>query len=304
MERRTGLPPSSITSQPGLSHYLLLDGVTLQPLERWLYEHIASPHYEPLYLGTPLHECRSLSPCLVQLAPDAPLWQTFITTGAKQGWGWAFSSSASFDDILQYLRWLLFVEHPYKGTQILCFSQPAVMHGLMEAEPYPERSLLMGAMQQVWIPVNAHGNVTWYSVAPKRPEHEPPHERFRLQQAHLEAFSRLDWQRFSRELSEHLATFFSDGQLLREHDTVNEAAENVIRLTKSLGFTGRRAHFHLANILGVHGQRALDKDAMPDIATPLTQPDGRTPMERLLAASAAAEQAALESTSPLTGGRQ
>lgn len=303
MERRTGLPPS-ITSQPGLSHYLLLDGVTLQPLERWLYEHMVSPHYEPLYLGTPLHECRSLSPCLVQLAPNDPLWQTFITTGAKQGWGWAFSSSASFDELLQHLRWLLFVEHPHEGTQILCFSQPAVMHGLLDAEPHPERSLLMGAMQQVWIPVNAHGKVTWYAVANARSDHVLPRERFRLQQAHLEAFSRLDWQRFSRELSEHLATFFSDGQLLREHDTANGAAENVIQLTKSLGFTGRRAHFHLANILGVHGQRALDKDAMPDIATPLTQPDGRPPMQRLLAASAAAEQAALESTSPLTGGRQ
>ncbi|WP_249976816.1 DUF4123 domain-containing protein [Vreelandella olivaria] len=283
--------PPPLSDAQGQNHYLLLDGVVLQPLERWLYEQIDAPIYEPLYLGTPLQECRSVSPCLVKLARNDPLWERFITHGAQQGWGWALSSPASFDDLLQHLRWLLFVEHPHEGTQILCFSQPAVMQGLLEAELHPGRSSLMGAMEQVWIPVNAHGNVTWYSITNERADHAQRHERFRLQQAHLEAFSSLSWQRFSRELSEHLDTFFSDGLLLREHSTSLAAADSVIQLTKSLGFTGRRAHFLIANILGVHGKRALDKQAMPDIATLLTQPDGCAPMERLLAASAAAEKA-------------
>ncbi|WP_445010950.1 DUF4123 domain-containing protein [Vreelandella stevensii] len=303
MERHAELPPA-ITNQPGLHHYLLLDGVKLQPLERWLYEQLESPHYEPLYLSTPLHECRRLSPCLVQLTHHDALWQTFMTEGASQGWGWAFSSSAPFDDILQHLRWLLFVEHPHNATQILCFSQPAVMHGLLEAEPDSTRSALLGPMQQVWIPVSVQDSVTWYAVDNARPEEVSHHERFRLQHAHLEAFKRLAWQRFSRELGAHLATFFSDGSLLREHGTAIAAAEHVIHVTQSLGFTGRRAHFHLANILGAHGDCALDAQVRPSIAAPLLQPDGRPPMERLLAASAAAEQAMLEGASPTTGERQ
>lgn len=274
----------------GRNRYLVLDGLKLEPLERWLYEHTAIPVYEPLYLGTSLEGCRGISPCLVKLEDNDPLWEIFLNKGAEDQWGWAFVSTATFDELLQHLRWLLFVEHPQEGEKVLRVGSPEVMKCLFSAECLPSKSELLGVLDVVWLPINERGVVSWYQVDNERTELSKRKERFSLQQSHLDALSAIAWRRFAQELAKHLDTFFADSPLLREQGTSITAADKIISVTWELGFVGRRAHYYMANILGAHGEEALDKNAMPDIALNLLQPDHRAPMERLKAAAEASQQ--------------
>lgn len=107
---------------------------------------------------------------------------------------------------------------------------------------------------------------------------------------HLDALSQIAWRRFAQELAKHLETFFMGSPFIREQETSISAAERVICATRELGFAGRRAHYYMANILGAHGEKALDEDSMPDIAVELLQPDHRAPMERLKAAAEASQR--------------
>lgn len=273
-----------------LNRYLVLDGLQLEPLERWLYEQAESPAYEPLYLGTPLEGCRGVSPCLVQLQDNDSLWKRFLERGVDEKWGWGFASSAGFDELLQHLRWLLFVEHPSEGEKILRVASADVIRLLLSAEMSPQQSELLGSMETVWLPVNRHGEVSWYEVSNERKERSQREARFQLQQAHLEALSHIAWERFAKELANHLETFFTPGAFIHEHGGPLFAAERIIHLTRELGFTGRRAHYYVANILGEHGEQALDEHAMPDMAVLIRQSDQRAPMERLKAAAEAASR--------------
>lgn len=293
---RIGAPPTGTSLGDG-RHYLLLDGIALEPLERWLYEHLDAPLHEPLYLHTPLAECRNISPCLVALEGDSPLWDSFLKRGAAEGWGWLMASDFSLLEVAEHLRWLLFVEHPEQGEKILRVASPRVMQCLLEAEPEPSQSPLLGVIEALWLPTAEDGNVTWRHLTRDRGNSHPgaptpPRERFSLQPAHLESLSRISWQRFAGELAQHLETFFADGPLLRECATATAAARRVIDATRDLGFAGRRAHYHMANILGAHGQAALDAQRMPELARLLTQTDDRPPMERLKAALAEAQRLA------------
>lgn len=274
----------------GRECYLVLDGLKLEPLEKWLYEHAETPVYEPIYLDTPLEGCRSISPCLVKLQDNDPLWKIFLQEGAESQWGWVFISSAPFDELLQHLRWLLFVEHPQEGEKVLRVGSPEVMKCLLNVECSPSTSELLGLFDAVWLPINEHGVVRWYQVNNEHSELAQRKERFPLQQMHLDALSPIAWQRFAQELAKHLDTFFADSPLLREQETSINAAKKIISITRELGFTGRRAHYYMANILGTYGEKALDEQSMPDIALELLRPDHRAPMERLKAAAEASQR--------------
>lgn len=274
----------------GRNRYLVLDGLKLEPLEKWLYEHAEAPVYEPIYLDTPLDGCRGISPCLLKLEDNDPLWDIFLTKGAENQWGWAFVSTATFDELLQHLRWLLFVEHPQEGEKVLRVGSPEVMKCLFSAEPQPSKSELLGMLDAIWLPSKERGVVRWYQVGNERSKHSQRKERFTLQQKHLDALSEIAWRRFAQELAKHLDTFFADSPLLLEQGTSINAADKVINVTRELGFAGRRAHYYMANILGAHGEEALDKNAMPDIAVNLLQSYPRAPMERLKAAAEASQQ--------------
>ncbi|MBA2778002.1 DUF4123 domain-containing protein [Billgrantia kenyensis] len=285
-----GTPPSRMALGER-KHYLLLDGIKLEPLEQWLYQHLDAPLYEPIYLHTPLAECRQISPCLVALEPGSPVWEAFLERGILEGWGWLFTTEASLEEAAEHLRWLLFVEHPLEGERILRTASPEVMRCLFEAELQPHRSQLLGVMEELWLPTVENSVVTWWHVA--QAHHDEPltrTARFSLQQAHLDSLSRIAWQRFAQELAHHLDTYFATGPLIRECGTAAQAAKQVIDTTRELGFFGRRAHYYMANILGAHGHVALDEQRMPDLARPLSQADGRPPMERLKAVAAEARR--------------
>lgn len=286
-----GVPPMNADIAEG-KYYLLLDGIKLEPLERWLYERLDDPVYELIYLDTPLAECRRISPCLVSLDKGISIWEAFIENGVKDGWGWLMASAAPQEDVVAHLRWLLFVEHPLTGEQILRVASPEVMKCLLEAEPQPAASALLGELDALWLPTHEDGEVAWWYLANARQGPVPRDARFVLQQAHLDSLSRIAWQRFTEELAQHLETFFVNGPLLRQYDTAITAAKQVIATTQELNYSGRRAHYYMANILGAHGHDALDEQTMPAVAKLLTQPDGRPPMERLKIAAAEAQRLA------------
>lgn len=285
-----GTPPAS-EAFAERQYYLLLDGLVLEPLERWLYERLANPTYEPIYLDTPLAECRRISPCLVRLEPDSPLWGDFVERGACEQWGWLLASEASWEEIAAHLRWLLFMEHPLEGEKVVRLASPEVMRCLLDAEPQPNQSSLLGVLDDLWLPGrDEECAVTWWHLTNAREGVPRSGKPFALQQPHLDSLSRIAWRRFAGELAQHLQRFFANGPLLRDCETTLEAAQQVIDTTRSLGFAGRRAHFYMANILGAHGDAALDDASMPEIANTLTCRDGRAPMERLKAAADAAQR--------------
>jgi len=286
-----GVPPSAAALGDG-KHYLLLDGMALEPLERWLYEHLDAPVHEPLYLHTPLEACRKLSPCLVAPEPGSPVWERFLEQGAVEGWGWLMASDASLEELAEHLRWLLFVEHPLEGEKILRLASAQVMQCLLEAEPEPSQSPLLGVIDAVWLPIAEDDGITWRHLTNTQGERKRYETRFNLQTAHLDSLSRIAWQRFTGELAQHLEEFFAQGPLIREYGTALMAARRVIDTTRELGFTGRRAHYYMANILGAHGDAALDEQHMPDLARHLTHTDDRPPMERLKAAATEARRLA------------
>ncbi|MES3677520.1 DUF4123 domain-containing protein [Halomonas elongata] len=270
--------------------FVLLDGVTMEPVERWLYETHSSPVYEPLYLDTPLSGCRALSPCLVELEVGSPVFERFIEEEATKEAGWLLTSSEPMEVVADHLRRLLIVEHPWQGEQTLRVASPEVMRCLCEAESLQQTSFLMGPIKRLWLPEMQKQELVWHHFETDGEWlRDDLAERFQLTEAHWASLERIAWRRFRFELAEHLQTYFATGPWLSTFDGAEEAAGEVIELIVALGFHGRRAHFYLANILGAHGRSALDENVMPELARSLKIADGRPPMERLKSAVSLAQ---------------
>lgn len=270
--------------------FVLLDGVAMEPLERWLYETHPAPVYEPLYLDTPLAECRALSPCLIEMEAGSPVFERFIEEEAAREAGWLMTSGESLEVVADHLRGLLIVEHPWQGEQTLRLASPEVMRCLLEAEPAPAASSLLGPIEGLWLPETNRPELIWHHLAGDEERlRDSSVGRFPLTEAHCASLARIAWRRFRAELAEHLQAHFAKGPWLPAFDGADQAAGEVIELTAALGFQGRRAHFYLANILGAHGRAALEEEIMPELARCLTVADGRPPMERLKSAVALAQ---------------
>ncbi|WP_275289445.1 DUF4123 domain-containing protein [Halomonas elongata] len=278
--------------------FVLLDGVAMEPLERWLYETHPSPVYEPLYLDTPLAECRALSPCLIELEAGSPVLARFIEEQATREAGWLMTSGESLEVVADHLRGLLIVEHPWQGEQTLRVASPEVMRCLLEAEPAPTASSLLGPIERLWLPELHEQDLIWYHLESDRERlRDSLVGRFQLTEAHCASLSRIVWRRFRFELAEHLQAYFAKGPWLLTFDGADQAAGEVIELTATFGFHGRRAHFYLANILGAHGRSALEEETMPELARCLKVADGRPSMERLKSAVALAQDRLNKETS-------
>lgn len=278
----------SRTTLSGSQCFLLLDGIVLEPLERWLYEAQPSPDYEPLYLDTPLARCRKLSPCLVAVSIGDPTYTRFLEEAAITEAGWLLTSKAPLATLADHLRGLLFVDHPWHGEQILRLASPKVMRYLFEAEEQPSQSVLLGPIETLWLPEAEGGELRWSRIINERGTSTVCAERFILGERHCQSLSRIAWQRFRHELAMHLTTHFHTGPLLAKAGGAQGGADRVIEATRELGFSGRRAHFYMANILGQHGVEALDKTVMPELASLLSQPNAQPAMQRLKSAVALA----------------
>lgn len=286
----------SVIRPPGPSEwrgerlFVLLDGVAMEPVERWLYETHPSPVYEPLYLDTPLADCRALSPCLIELEAGSPVFERFIDEEAAREAGWLMTSGEGLEVVADHLRGLLIVEHPWQGEQTLRVASPEVMRCLLEAEPAPAASSLLGPIERLWLPEAQGHDMAWHHLESDGERiRDRSVGRFQLTEAHCASLARIAWRRFRFELAEHLQAHFAKGPWLPAFDGADQAAGEVIELTAALGFHGRRAHFYLANILGAHGRSALEEETMPELASCLKVADGRPPMERLKSAVALAQ---------------
>lgn len=282
----------------GSQCFLLLDGIVLEPLERWLYEAQPSPDYESLYLDTPLTSCRKLSPCLVAVSIGDPIYTRFLEKAAITETGWLLTSKAPLATVADHLRWLLFVDHPWHGEQILRVASPKVMRYLFEAEEQSSQSVLLGPIETLWLPETESDELRWSQIINERRTPPVRPRRFMLSERHCQSLSRIAWQRFRHELAMHLTTHFRTGPLLAKADGAEGGADRVIEATRELGFSGRRAHFYMANILGRHGIEALDKTVMPELASLLTQPNAQSVMQRLKSAAALAHTLSNQEVSP------
>ncbi|WP_447956305.1 DUF4123 domain-containing protein [Vreelandella sp. EE7] len=289
-----GLPAySEVIKRSG--YYLLLDALAHPALESWLYEVLELPDYDVLYLKTPLKECRQASPCLVPIEHASAIWDAYVQYGGQQQWGWLLYSNAPRQALLAQLRWLLIVEHPVHGAQVLRLASPTVLHHLFSIEENDTCAEIFGtAIERAWIPVNQHGSITWWKAHNnKRLENKPPDfsTSFKLQESHLSALSKVNWQRFQDRLEEHLRHYFSSSPLIEDNASESAAAQKVIEITARLGFVGQRAHFYMANILGAYGEAALDMHKHPALAGLLLYSNDQTPMKRLKDAASLAQQA-------------
>ncbi|MBB3233144.1 hypothetical protein FHR97_004027 [Halomonas stenophila] len=208
------------------------------------------------------------------------------------------TSGESLEVVADHLRGLLIVEHPWQGEQTLRVASPEVMRCLLEAEPAPTASSLLGPIERLWLPEMQGADLNWHHLETDSERHRDESlGRFQLTEAHCASLSRIAWRRFRLELAEHLQAYFAKGPWLPAFDGAEQAAGEVIEWTAALGFHGRRAHFYLANILGAHGRSALEEESMPELARCLKVADGRPPMERLKSAVALAQDRLNKETS-------
>ncbi len=69
----------------GANHYLLVDGVKMEPVQQWIYQTFDNPDWYPLYKNTRYQDVVDLSPCLVQIPSDASIDHQFQQTLGPQG---------------------------------------------------------------------------------------------------------------------------------------------------------------------------------------------------------------------------
>lgn len=65
--------------------YLLLDGVKMEPVLKWVYQHIDNPEWYPLYKDTRYQDVIDLSPCLVKVPIDSDIPYLFESDLGPKG---------------------------------------------------------------------------------------------------------------------------------------------------------------------------------------------------------------------------
>jgi len=100
-----GLP----SSRSELHHYVLLDGVKMEPVLTWVYQSINNPEWYPLYKNTRYHDVIDISPCLVKVQADSSIAEHFESELGRQGKAIWLSSTLDLDVLGESLSQLLWV---------------------------------------------------------------------------------------------------------------------------------------------------------------------------------------------------
>lgn len=273
----------------GIQATLLLDGISVENLQRRLYEWSPSPSFEPLYLRTQWAGLAEVSPCLVRLAgPSDPILVQFLEH-ADAEWGYLLFSQASWEEQLAHLRWLVSVRHPLGEDMLLRLADPAVANALLGHAVEKQEASLFGPFelavtadrtQQRWHQHARPGSAV--SIVRSKP--------YQLSDAQLELLGEVSMRSTVIQLDAHMHEFFPAYQPHLAEPARWEHLHGLASTAYAHGFSSEREITLYANIFGFLGERALDDHA--DIATLLTQKSTGTPAQRIERAAELAQERA------------
>lgn len=160
---------SSLKSDPQLAalglpetdafEYLLIDGVKMEPVLKWVYQHIDNPEWYPLYKHTRYQDVIDISPCLVKVSIDSDIPYLFESElGPKGSAIWVRSpyEIEVLGSILGRLLWITTEGGRYLHYR---FYDPTSLSRLMPVLTSDERAELyrgtesitwFNAQQQIW----------------------------------------------------------------------------------------------------------------------------------------------------------
>jgi len=137
--------------QTGLHHYLLLDGVKMEPVLQWIYQCIDNPEWYPLYKNTRYDDVLDISPCLVKIPEDSDITDKFEYELGLQGKAILLSSSFDIEVLggsLSQLLWVMTDSGQYLHFR---FYDPITLSRLMPSLQSEETSALYkGIEHMIW----------------------------------------------------------------------------------------------------------------------------------------------------------
>ncbi|MCC6075593.1 DUF4123 domain-containing protein [Pseudomonas sp. GCM10022188] len=273
----------------GIQATLLLDGISVESLQRRLYEWSSSPSFEPLYLSTRWAELSDVSPCLVRLSGlNDPILVQFMEH-ADAEWGYLLFSEARWEELLAHLRWLVTIRHPLGEDMLLRLADPAVANALFGHAVENADATLFGPFERI-VAADSTRHL-WHQY--QRPESTVSlgrHKPYPLSDAQLELLGEVSMRNTVIQLDTHMHEFFPSYQPRLAGPARWEHLHELASTAYAQGFSSERDITLYANIFGFLGERALDDH--PDIARLLTQKSLETPAQRIERAAELAEKRA------------
>lgn len=74
-----------VLSETDAFDYLLIDGVKMEPVLQWVYQHIDNPEWYPLYKNTRYQDVLDISPCLVKVSIESDILHLFESELGPKG---------------------------------------------------------------------------------------------------------------------------------------------------------------------------------------------------------------------------
>jgi len=142
------------SSRNDLHHYLLLDGVKMEPVLKWVYQFVNNPEWYPLYKNTRYHDVIDISPCLVKIPTDSDIANQFDNELGPQGKAIFLSSSLDIDALGISLSKLLWITTDNGQYLHFRFYDPLTLSRLIPSLQIEECAKLYSGI----------GNIVWFDV--------------------------------------------------------------------------------------------------------------------------------------------
>ncbi|WP_250656681.1 DUF4123 domain-containing protein [Alkalimarinus coralli] len=150
-------------SQTDALNYLLIDGVKMEPVLKWVYQHIENPEWYPLYKNTRYQDVIDLSPCLVKVPPDSDIANQFDSKLGSEGEAIWLQSSNNIETLGPHLSRLLWITTEDGRYLHYRFYDPASLSRLAPAlTPEESAKLYNGVESIIWF--NAQQRI-WQKLA-------------------------------------------------------------------------------------------------------------------------------------------
>lgn len=258
--------------------YLLLDGISVEPLAQRLYEWSAVPDFDVVYLETPWAELADVSPCLVRLNGQQDPALTAFLHNSQHEWGYLLFTRASRDELLAHLRWLVCVRHPLGEEVLLRLADPAVIHGLLGPALQEADATLFGPVEQI-VAADRIQSCWHLHQRPGRADLARHDRRYQLSDAQLERLGEVAFRCILIRLDQHLREYFPDYPQTLHPPERWQHVQTLAQQAYAQGFHSEHEITLYANIFGFLGDGALQEHA--DIAELLAQKSALTPTQRI-----------------------
>lgn len=131
-------------------HYLILDGSQIDNIIKTIYQLEKSVSLDVLFINTRFTELQEVSPVLVNVAPDSPLWQKFETDWQEDA-GIHITADKDIYTIGNHLRSALQAKINQQPV-LFRFYDPRILQLWFETINQEERNQFMGPITNLYLP--------------------------------------------------------------------------------------------------------------------------------------------------------